>query len=80
MVAEQDRNFSCDERIESRVNFQYSGTHPPCPLRLLKLRLTLNARTQAAAAVRLYIVGLLAAEAAMKTGGAANLVADHATC
>ena len=70
-------NFSCDNRIESRVNFQYSGTRPLCPLPLLNLRLMLNAKTQAAAVVRPSIVDPQAAEAAMKIGDEINLAAGR---
>jgi len=74
------RNFSFDNRIESRVDFQYSGTRPLCPLRLLNLRLMLNAKIQAAADVRLFIVDRPAAEAAMKTGDVTNLAEVQGTC
>lgn len=66
-------NFSCDNRIESRVDFQYPGTRPLCPLRLLNLRLTLSAKIQAAAVVRPFIVGPQVAEAATKIGDETSL-------
>jgi hypothetical protein len=53
---------------------------PLCPLQLLNLRLTLNAKIQAAAAVRLFIVDPLAAEAAMKTGVETNLDGVRGAC
>ena len=74
------RNFSCDNRIEQRVDFQYSGTRPLCPLRLLNLRLMLNARIQAAAVVRLFIVGPQAAGVGMKTGVEINLAGARGIC
>ena len=73
-------NFSCDNRIESRVDFQYPGTRLLCPQRLLNLRLMLNAKIQAAAVVRPFIVGPQAAEAAMRIGGATNLAGVRGIC
>lgn len=74
------QNFSCNNSIEPSVDFQYSGTRPLCPLRLLQLRLMLNAKIQAAAVVRPFIVGPPAAEVAMKIGGGTNLAGVHGIC
>jgi hypothetical protein len=74
------RNFSCDNGIESRVDFQYSGTRPLCPLPLLKLRLMLNAKIQVAAVVRPFIGDPQAAEAAMRTGVAISLAEVRVIC
>lgn len=74
------QNFSCNNRIESRVDFQYSGTRPLCPLRLLQLRLMLNAKIQAAAVVRPFTVDPPAVEAATKTGDETNLAGVRGIC
>lgn len=74
------RNFSCNHRIEQRVDFQYSGTRPLCPLPLLKLRLMLNVKIQAAAVVRPFVIGPQAAVAAMRTGVEINLVGARGIC
>ena len=74
------RNFSCNNRIESRVNLQYPGTRPLCPLPLPKLRLMLNAKIQAAVDVRLFDIDPPGVAAAMKIGGETNLAGVRAIC
>jgi hypothetical protein len=74
------RNFSCANRIEGRVDFQYSGTPSPCPLRLLKRRLKSNAKIPGAAGVRPFIVDRLAVAVAMKTGEKVNLAVVRVSC
>lgn len=74
------QNFSCNNSIEPSVDFQYSGTRPLCPLRLLQLRLMLNAKIQAAAVVRPFVIDPQAAVAATKTGVEINLAGARGIC